>query len=56
MLDSIAKTVGDEDAVQQNERIKEVEFAEDSRAPTEEEISAIRQELDEASKQSKEVP
>jgi hypothetical protein len=33
MLDSIGQTTGNEDAVQQNKRIKEAEFAEDSREP-----------------------
>jgi len=43
MLDSIAKTTN---AVEQNKRIKEAEFAEDSREPTEQEIAAIRQDLE----------
>lgn len=46
LLDSIAAT-GDEDAVAQNKRIKEAEFAEDSREPNEEETEAIRHELEE---------
>ncbi|KAF7536426.1 hypothetical protein G7054_g4557 [Neopestalotiopsis clavispora] len=48
MLDSIANT-GDEDAVQQNKRIKETEFAEDATEPNEEQTAAIRKEV-EASK------
>ena len=44
MLDSIAET---DDAVQQNKKIKEAQFAEDSREPNEEEIEAIRKELKE---------
>lgn len=42
MMDSIAETA---DPVGQNKRIKEAEFAEDSREPTEEETEVIRQEL-----------
>lgn len=48
-LDSIANTK-DEDAVQQNKRIKEAQFAQDSAEPNEEQIEAIRREV-EASKQ-----
>ena len=44
MLDSIAQT-GEEDAIQQNKRIKEAEFAEDSREPNPQEVEAIRKEL-----------
>jgi hypothetical protein len=44
MLDSVADT---DNAVEQNKRIKEAEFAEDSREPTEEEIKAIDRELEE---------
>lgn len=46
MLDSIAKTTGDEDAVQQNKRIKEAQFAEDSSEPNEEQTAAIRREVE----------
>ncbi|MCJ1333099.1 hypothetical protein MMC10_009793 [Thelotrema lepadinum] len=35
----------DEDAVQQNKRIKEAEFAEDSREPNAQEVEAIRKEV-----------
>lgn len=35
MLDSIAQTVGNGDAVQQNKHMKEEEFAKDSAAPNE---------------------
>lgn len=45
MLDSIANT-GEEDAVQQNKRIKEAEFAADSAEPNEEQIAAIDRELE----------
>lgn len=45
MLDSIAQTTKDEDAVKQNKRIKEAEFAEDAREPNEADIEAIREEL-----------
>ncbi len=45
MLDAIANTKGDEDAVQQNKRIKETAIAEDAREPTEAELAAIREEL-----------
>ncbi len=48
MLDSIAETTGDKDAVQQNKQIKEAEFAEDSRPPTAEETTAIRKELEDS--------
>lgn len=44
MLDSIANT-GDEDAVQQNKRIKEAQFAEDCAEPNEEQTAAIRKEV-----------
>lgn len=47
MLDSVAETTRDEDAIQQNKRIKEAQIAEDSREPTEAEIKAIRKELQE---------
>lgn len=50
MLDSIANT-GDEDAVQQNKRIKEAEFAADATEPNEEQTAAIRREV-EASKEN----
>ena len=40
-LDKIANT-GDEDAIAQNKRIKEAEFAEDSREPTAEEDKELR--------------
>ncbi|KAI8275193.1 hypothetical protein K4K60_008839 [Colletotrichum sp. SAR11_57] len=43
MLDSIANT-GNEDAVQQNKRIKEAEFAADATEPNEEQTAAIRRE------------
>lgn len=43
MLDSIAKT---ENAVEQNKRIKEAQFAEDSREPTKEEVEAIHREVE----------
>lgn len=46
MLDSIANTK-DEDAVQQNKRIKEAQFAEDSAEPNAEQVEAIRKELEE---------
>jgi len=45
MLNSIAHLNGDEDAIQQNKRIKEAEFAEDIREPNETELEAIRKEL-----------
>ncbi|KZF22003.1 hypothetical protein L228DRAFT_247614 [Xylona heveae TC161] len=44
-LDSIAQTTKGEDAVSQNKRIKEAEFAEDSREPNEQEILQIKQAL-----------
>lgn len=50
-LDSIANT-GNEDVVQQNKRIKEAQFAEDSAEPNEEQIAAIVKEV-EASKHRK---
>ncbi|EQB43403.1 hypothetical protein CGLO_17941 [Colletotrichum gloeosporioides Cg-14] len=50
MLDSIANT-GNEDAVQQNKRIKEAEFAADATEPNEEQTAAIRREV-EASKEN----
>ena len=42
ILDSIAATTGEEDAVAQNKRLKEAEFAEDSREPNVEEVAALR--------------
>ncbi len=42
MLDSVSQT---ENAVQQNKKIKEAEFTEDSREPNEEEVEEIRHEL-----------
>lgn len=42
MMDSIAETA---DPIDQNKRIKEAEFAEDSREPNAEEVEAIRHEL-----------
>lgn len=41
MLNSVAKNK-DEDAVQQNKRIKEAQFAEDNTEPNEEQTEAIR--------------
>ncbi|KAF0319969.1 hypothetical protein GQ607_012737 [Colletotrichum asianum] len=52
MLDSIANT-GEEDAVQQNKRIKEAEFAADAAEPNEEQIAAIRREVEAGKKSSK---
>ncbi|KAI1121380.1 hypothetical protein F5Y10DRAFT_272129 [Nemania abortiva] len=46
MLDSIAETAGNEDAVQQNKRIKEAQIAEDSAEPNEEQIAAIHREVE----------
>ena len=45
MLNSVAHITGDEDAVQQNKRIKEAEIAEDAREPDEIELEFIRQAL-----------
>lgn len=42
LLDSVAVTTGDEDAIAQNKRIKEAEFAEDSREPTAEEEEELK--------------
>lgn len=42
MMDSIAETAN---PIEQNKRIKEAEFAEDSREPTAKETAAIRQEI-----------
>lgn len=42
MLDSVAATTGDEDAIAQNKRIKEAEFAEDSREPTAQEEEELK--------------
>ncbi|OAA63725.1 chromosome condensation protein [Niveomyces insectorum RCEF 264] len=52
MLDSIAETTRDENAIQQNKRIKEALVAEDSREPTEKEVEAIRKELQKEKKHS----
>lgn len=49
-LDSISHVQGDEDAVQQNKRIKEGRFTEDSREPNTEEIKAIDRELEQGRK------
>lgn len=46
MLDSIAQSVGDEDAVQQNKRIKEEQFAQDSAEPDEAQTAAIHREVE----------
>ncbi|KAK8872364.1 hypothetical protein PGQ11_002878 [Apiospora arundinis] len=47
LLDSaVQTTTGDEDAVQQNKRIKEAEFAADSAEPNEEQTAAIRREVE----------
>lgn len=46
LLDSIAQSVGDEDAVQQNKRIKEEQFAQDSAEPDEAQTAAIRREVE----------
>lgn len=46
-LDSIADT-GEEDAVQQNKRIKEAQFAEDSREPNAEEEEVIKKDVQES--------
>ena len=49
LLDSAAVTTSaDEDAIAQNKRIKEAEFAEDSREPTEEEEREIRRFVEES--------
>ncbi len=45
MLNSIKASTGDEDAIRQNKRIKEAEFAEDSREPTAEEEKALKAEV-----------
>lgn len=45
MLDSIANTTHGEDAIAQNKRIKEAEFAEDSREPTPEEVEILKAEV-----------
>ncbi|KAI9878214.1 MAG: hypothetical protein M1830_001558 [Pleopsidium flavum] len=42
LLDSVAATTGDEDAIAQNKHIKEAEFAEDSREPTAEEEEELK--------------
>ncbi|KAI9752116.1 MAG: hypothetical protein M4579_005754 [Chaenotheca gracillima] len=47
LLDSAAVTTGDEDAVSQNKRIKEAEFAEDSREPNAQEEKALKQYVEE---------
>ncbi|MCJ1373933.1 hypothetical protein MMC20_005163 [Loxospora ochrophaea] len=52
LLDSAAvTTTADEDAIAQNKRIKEAEFAEDSREPTTEEEAAPRAEVEEEKRQ-----
>ncbi|KAL1869457.1 hypothetical protein VTK73DRAFT_3102 [Phialemonium thermophilum] len=43
-----------QNAVEQNKRIKEAQFAEDSREPTEQEVEAIRQELRDARRHDEE--
>jgi hypothetical protein len=45
MLDSIAETTDQENAVQQNKRMKEEQFAADSAEPNDEETEAIRQDV-----------
>ena len=42
LLDSAAQTTKDGDAIAQNKRIKEAEFAEDSREPAAEEEEALQ--------------
>lgn len=46
LLDSIAQSVGDEDAVHQNKRIKEEQFAQDCAEPDEAQTAAIHREVE----------
>lgn len=46
MLDSIAETTGEEDAIQQNKRIKEAQIAEDIAEPNAEQAAEIHRQVE----------